>query len=47
MCGETETLTMKWMIEEKKKGAKICLSCENKIMNKAIYGSEYSGCINC
>ena len=46
-CGKSETLDIEWMIEEKKKGAKICLRCENNMMNEAVYGSDKSGCLNC
>jgi phosphorylase kinase alpha/beta subunit len=32
---------------EKDKQAKICLKCQNKMMNEAVYGTEKSGCLNC
>ena len=48
-CRKKYTLTIQWMIDnvEKDKQAKICLKCQNKMMNEAVYGSKKSGCLNC
>ena len=49
MCRHKFTLDIQWMIDdiEVRKHRKICILCENKMMNQAIYGTEESGCLNC
>lgn len=49
ICRHKFTLNIKWIIDniEKDKHAKICIKCQNELMNEAVYGTKECKCLNC
>lgn len=49
VCRHKFTLDIKWMIEEitVKHHAKMCIPCQNKMVRKAVYGTDECTCLNC